>query len=94
MALTREEIVAKLVSIIIRKQNIGHTWADLVTGVQTLSDEQKQSLVDAVYGGDKETLMKLMRLALIDKQIVDAKAFIENMLIDDQLSLTELELFL
>ncbi len=92
--MTKEEIVQKLTSILIRKRKVGHTWADLVTGVQTLSEEEKQSLVDAVYGGDKETLLKLMRLALVEKQQADAQAYVEGLLVDDQLSLLELEVFL
>ena len=92
--MTKEEIVQKLTSILIRKREIGHTWADLVTGVQTLTEKEKQSLVDAVYGGDKETLLKLMRLALVEKQQADAQAYVEGLLVDDQLSLLELEVFL
>lgn len=92
--MTKEEIVDKLVNILIRKQSASHDWSELVAGVGLFTDEEKQTVVDSIFSGDKDTLMSLMRFALVTNNENTIRIEVENMLVDDQLSLIELESFL
>lgn len=90
----RAEIINKLSKRIMHKVMKNTTWSDLINSVQLMTPAEKASFVTAIATGDSESSGKILVDKLSEYQAAQAKAYVEGMLVDDQLSLTELENFL
>ena len=67
------------------------TFSDLVTGISAATDAQKQLLVDLLISGNKEKAGDLLLIALKIKIKQDSIDQADIMLVDDTLSLVELD---
>ena len=67
------------------------TWADLVTSIQVLTDEQKTTLVKLIASGSTKKAGEALKQALFINAKQRAVNSVDAMLLDDNLNLEELD---
>ena len=91
MALTKDEIKARIVRKLAPQYRASLTWAELVAGVGQATALQKQAIVQAVIDNDAQLAgRRLIDLAAAKVEAL-AGAEADTMLADDSLALAELE---
>lgn len=88
---TKEEI-----SVILSKRKLpemvsNSTWADLVSSISSLSQAEKDSLVQLIISGSSKKVGDRLKRALHENAKERAVASVDILLADDNLSLTELD---
>jgi hypothetical protein len=91
MALTKDEIKARIVRKLAPQYRTSLTWAQLVAGVGDATQLQKQAILQAVIDNDAQ-LVGSRLIALAAAKINGlASADADSILADDNLTLAELE---
>jgi len=91
MALTRDQIIQKLAKRKLAQRLEQGTWGSFASSIQALSSAEKALLVGYVKSGAAERLGRELLRAYKTHQEVQAVQDVEALLIDDSLSLAELE---
>jgi len=91
MSRTKEEMAVLLASKKHSDMFKSSTWADLVRSISGATPQQRQRLVDLLVKGNTKKAGEALRNALLVDAKDRAKAFVDEALIDDSLSLEELD---
>ena len=88
---TKDEMVAILSRRLLSKEMDDSTWADLVDAVQNVSQLDRQTLVKYIAKARYQEVGKFLHAELLKNAEERAKAEVDTMLVDDTLTLAELD---
>jgi GTP-sensing pleiotropic transcriptional regulator CodY len=91
MALTKEEIAAKLARRVQAKMRRDLTWGQLVAAVGGATPAEKDHILTALKAGDPATIGGLLFHLVNEQLAAEARAEVANALANNSLSLAELE---
>jgi len=91
MPRTKEEMTEILTKRKIADTLKASTWADLVTGVQAATVEDRNKLVQLLVNGQTKAAGQKLKMLLVDNAKVRARTEVDAILTDDAISLAELD---
>ena len=90
MALTKEEIIAKFLPIMLKKRRFGVKWDDINTAITNANADQKSTLKSGIKNKNYAIVGKALSEMVMAVIVVEVKADLEAKLANNSLNIDEL----
>ena len=90
MALTKEEIIAKFLPVMLKKRRFGVKWDDINTAITNANADQKSTLKSGIKNKNYAIVGKALSEMVMAVIVVEVKADLEAKLANNSLNIDEL----